>query len=270
MSSFKRSGPPLAAACLLVLALTSAFWAQEAQVTEKHETKVLRAALKDVINQGAELFNKYGDHAGCYRLFQGALIAIKPFLAPPRQQEIDKALAYAESLPRYSDRAYELRKTIDSIRAQAATPSPVVPDQKTEVPGTTLWDRLGGEKNVRKVVDDFTQAAAADPMVNVSRNGKYKLDEPSVKYLEQQLVDFISTATGGPLKYQGKSMKDIHKGMGITNAEYDALGKHVKKALEQNGARPEDVNAVLKAVESLRPEIVEEKKRQIDLHLDCV
>jgi hemoglobin len=260
MSRFKRSGPPLAAACFLVLALTSAFWAQETPVTEKHDTKVLRDALKDVINHGAELFNKDGDHAGCYRLYQGALIAIKPFLPPPRQQEIDKALADAESLPRFSDRAYALRKTIDSIRAPAGTAPPVIPDKKAEIPGTTLWDRLGGEKNVRKVVDDFTQAAAADPMVNFSRNGKYKLDEPSVKYLQQQLVDFISTATGGPLKYQGKRMKDVHNGMGITNAEYDALGKHLEKVLEKNGARPRDVNAVLKAVESLRPDIVEEKK----------
>ena len=260
MSRCKWSGPSLGVACLVVMAMAGTFWAQELQLAEKHDARALRESLKDVINHGAELFNKHGDHAGCYRLYQGALIAVKPFLAPPRQQEIAKALAEADSLPRYSDRAFALRKTIDSVRAQAG-PVPAGDDgKKTEAAGATLWDRLGGEANVRKVVDDFTQAVAADPMVNFSRNGKYKLDEPSVKYLEQQVVDFISTATGGPLKYQGKSMRDVHKGMGITNAEYDALGKHLKKALEQNGAKAEDVSVMLKAVESLRQDIVEEKK----------
>jgi hemoglobin len=247
----------------LVLALTGEFQAQDKKsLTEKLDVKVLRDSLKNVLNTGADLFNNDGDHAGCYRLFQGALLSIKPFMAPAVQKEIETALAQAEQLPRLSDRAFALRKTIDGIRAQTGPPIGAgkmpIPVKKAEAP-KTLWDRLGGEANVRKVVDDFTKAAAADPKVNFSRDGKYKLDEPTVKYLENQLVDFISSATGGPLTYRGKSMKDVHKGMGITNAEYDALGKHLKKALELNAAKPQDVDIVMKAVDKLREDIVETK-----------
>jgi hemoglobin len=284
MSRLKRCGPPLGAACLLVLAVTGTYWAQDTQpLAEKHDAKALRDALRDVINTGADLFNKYGDHAGCYRLYQGALLSVKPFLAPATQKEIDEAIAEAEKLPRYGDRAFALRKTIDAIRAQAgpAPPKDSVPPPKDTPPvkdqvkdkkaaakdkkaqkKTTLWDRLGGEANVRKVVDDFTKAAAADPKVNITRDGKYKLDEQAVQDLEKHLVDFVSSATGGPLPYAGKSMKEVHKGMGITNAEYDAAGGHLKKALEQNGAKADDVAEVMKAVENLRKDIVEKKKKE--------
>jgi hypothetical protein len=105
--------------CLIALApRTSAQTA--APVAEKHDAKILRGALKDVVNAGAELFNKYGDHAGCYRLYQGALIAIKPFLGAATQKDIEDALTGAEALPRFSDRAFALPKMINTIRAQAA------------------------------------------------------------------------------------------------------------------------------------------------------
>src|SRR4051794_16873148 len=54
----------------------------------------LFSSLRDVINQGATLFNEKGDHAGCYRVFQGALIAVRPFLAekPDLLNHVDKSL----------------------------------------------------------------------------------------------------------------------------------------------------------------------------------
>ena len=49
------------------------------------------------------------------------------------------------------------------------------------------------------------------------------------------------------------------KGMGITAAQFDAIAADLKKALEQNGAKPADVDVVLKAVEGTRKDIVEGK-----------
>jgi len=261
MTRLKWSGAVAAAATLMLFLFTGSFPAQEKDNAGKHDAAVLREALRDVINSGADLFNKYGDHAGCYRLYQGALLAIKPFMTPAAQAGIDNAIAEAEKLPKFADRAFALRKTIDAIRGQtdpASAPIPKMPAKdKTAILPMTLWERLGGAANVRKVVADFTKSAAADPKVNITRDGKFKLDEPTVQFLEQQLVDFISSATGGPLAYKGKSMKEVHKGMGITNAEYDAVADHVQKALEKNGAKPADIVDVLKAVEGLRKDIVE-------------
>jgi hemoglobin len=125
---------------------------------------------------------------------------------------------------------------------------------------TTLWDRLGGEKNVTKVLIDFQKAAGADPKVNASRDGKFKLDEAGKKDRLRVFVEFVSSVTGGPLKYTGRSMKDSHKGLGITDAEFDAAADHFKTALEKNGVAPADVADALKIWNGTRKDIVETKK----------
>ena len=43
----------------------------------------------------------------------------------------------------------------------------------------------------------------------------------------------ISSVSGGPIKYTGKSMKDAHTGMKITEAEFEALVADLKASLDQ-------------------------------------
>ena len=123
--------------------------------------------------------------------------------------------------------------------------------------GGSINQTMSGEANVRKVVDDFVAAAAPDPKVNFLRDGKFK--ELDVAALKQRLVEQISSVSGGPYPYTGRGMKEVHQGMGITDAEFDALAGHLKTALERNGARPEDVAVVLKVIGSTRGDIVEKK-----------
>jgi hypothetical protein len=83
---------------------------------DKHDRAVLNQALREVINTGADLFNLQADYAGCYRVYQGSLISVKPFLDPKTRTEIDTALAEAEKKASFAERAYRLREMIDKIR----------------------------------------------------------------------------------------------------------------------------------------------------------
>jgi hemoglobin len=71
------------------------------------------------------------------------------------------------------------------------------------------------------------------------------------------MIDFISQATGGPYAYTGKSMKAVHQGMAITNAQFDASLADLRTALQRNGATPADIDLVLRAAEATRSDIVE-------------
>jgi hypothetical protein len=93
-------------------------FSQDKKVADKHDAAALNAALRDVINAGAKIFNENGDHAGCYRMYQGALISVRPFLAPELQKRIDDGMMTAEKLPFFADRAFELRRVLDDIRGQ--------------------------------------------------------------------------------------------------------------------------------------------------------
>jgi hemoglobin len=47
------------------------------------------------------------------------------------------------------------------------------------------------------------------------------------------LVDQLCEATGGPCKYGGRSMLDAHRGMNITDAEFNALVEDLVKSLDE-------------------------------------
>jgi hypothetical protein len=90
---------------------------KEKLAPEKHDASVLNETLRDVINAGRKMFNDENDYAGCYRLFQGSLMTVRPFLAPDLQKKIDQGMANAEKMGRFDDRAFELRRVLDEIRA---------------------------------------------------------------------------------------------------------------------------------------------------------
>lgn len=221
-----------------------------ASIDRKDVDRQLYRSLRDVIDQGADLYNE-GNHTGAYYLFHGALAAAGPLLShhPDVQKYIQTGMASAARLPRFGQRAVALRGVLDRVRTS------INPNRKPAA--ATLWDRLGGEDKVRKVVDDFVAAAAADPKVDFTRGGKFK--ELNLDRLKKMLVEQISDVAGGPYRYTGRSMREVHREMGITEAQFDALAGHLKQSLTQNGAKPDDVTAVLKVLGGTRPDIVEKE-----------
>lgn len=116
---------------LLFVAFTIAFAAPALAQTE---LPAIHRALRDTINVGADLFNLQADYAGCYRLYQGCLLSIKPLLDTEMQKEIDTALAEAAKQPSAAEQAFALRTTIDSIRDRIRPPEVIsVPPTKVAV-----------------------------------------------------------------------------------------------------------------------------------------
>jgi hemoglobin len=77
--------------------------------------------------------------------------------------------------------------------------------------------------------------------------------------LKKSLIEYLSSATGGPILYKGKSMKETHRGMGITKVEFEAMIQTLDKALKKNNVKPIDANDLVRIVNSTRKDIVEEK-----------
>jgi hemoglobin len=295
MRTFFRSwGPPLLAAAGLVVLVAGTFRAGglggEGRDKGTALDKDINTALKEVINKGADLFNVNQDAAGCARLYQGALLAVRPLLREHRnlQKTIDQGLVEADAIGNPTARAFALRKTLDAVRKELGPAAPagkgkavkdkvatdkaatdlrpgqdVAPPRDIKPPVTdkakaetkqTLWQRLGGADKVKAVVHEFVTIAATDPKVDFTRGGKYKVN---VNQVEKGLVDFISQATGGPSTYTGKNMKDLHKGMHITNQEFDASAADLVKALKRNNVDPAAAQDLLNIVDTTRNQIVE-------------
>jgi hemoglobin len=136
----------------------------------------------------------------------------------------------------------------------------------------SLFDRLGGQQGIGAIVDDFIQRAVQDPRVNWQRTGaKHKVlfgrDESvawqatpeNVARLKEHLVQFVSLTTGGPANYDGKTIKDAHANMGITNPEFDATIGDLKASLDKLQVGEREQKELLAIVESTRPQIVTER-----------
>jgi hemoglobin len=229
-------------------------------------------SLRDVINRGADLYNS-GDWAGCYRLYEGALRIVKPLLGhrSEMQKAIGDGLTEAEADAVLYRRAFVLRKVIDKVRsdihptskASSKPDDSVVEkkpgDKKGDAP-KTAWDRLGGEKGVGKVVDDLIATVAKDKTVDFSRRGKYTLQPIDIELLRKSLISQISELTGGPLKYDGLSMREAHAGMRITDAEFDAFMVDVEKVLKDHNVDSADAAKIVAAYKGYRKDIVLQAK----------
>jgi hemoglobin len=100
-------------------------------------------------------------------------------------------------------------------------------EQRMATTEKSLYDRLGGKPAITAVVDDFAARVAADRRINRFFANS---DIPSFK---AKLVDQICEASSGPCKYTGKDMKTAHAGMGVTNADFDALVEDLVATLDK-------------------------------------
>jgi hemoglobin len=137
----------------------------------------------------------------------------------------------------------------------------------------SLYERLGGNDGITKLVDDFVTRALADPRVNFTRAGvtrgglslhreqsmQWDASPENVAKLKQHMVEFIALATGGPSVYHGKEIRAAHANMHITNPEFDACVGDLKASLDKLQIANAEQKELLSVIESTREQIVEER-----------
>lgn len=120
-------------------------------------------------------------------------------------------------------------------------------------PPPTLYKRLGGREGISIVVADFVANMAGDSRVNA----RFKdMKGPEIEKLKSNLSDQICDATGGPCSYLGRDMKTAHKGMKITEAEWNATVENLVKAMDKNKVGATEKSELLGALGPMKADIV--------------
>ena len=96
---------------------------------------------------------------------------------------------------------------------------------------------------------------AADTRINKYFTRVAK-DTAAMREFKQKLVDQICQGSGGPCAYTGKDMKTAHAGMGLTNADFDALVEDLVKALDAAGVQQKEKDELLSVLGPMRTDIV--------------
>jgi hemoglobin len=146
--------------------------------------------------------------------------------------------------------------------------------EKQKAPGKKpLYDRLGGEKGIAAIVDDFVTRVLADPRVNWERKGvtrgglslrrnesvAWDPNAQNVERLKKHMGQFLSLATGGPTVYEGRDIKEVHGGMHVSNPEFDATIGDMKATLDKLQVPNDEQKELLAILESTRPQISESR-----------
>lgn len=151
-----------------------------------------------------------------------------------------------------------MRKTLIAITiAMAVTLASVAPimAQGAMAKQKSLYSRLGGKKAITAVIDQFVTNVAGDNRINKFFADTVK-DPKRVAKLKMNLVDQVCQATGGPCKYKGKDMMTAHKGMGIADADFNALVEDLVAALDKFNVGATEKNELLGALGGMKSQIV--------------
>jgi truncated hemoglobin YjbI len=125
-------------------------------------------------------------------------------------------------------------------------------------PNASLYAQLGGNAAISAVIDQFITNVAGDNRINAFFADAAG-DPARLKKLRDNLINQIGQATGGPEKYTGLDMKASHKGMGIEEADFNALVEDLVKALDKFKVLPKPKSQLLGALAAMKSDIVEGK-----------
>jgi hemoglobin len=114
----------------------------------------------------------------------------------------------------------------------------------------SLYDRLGGKPALQAVVGELWNNVAADTRIN----GRFAKTKPDA--FGSQLVDFLCEASGGPCKYTGKDMVAAHKGMNLSEGEFNALAEDTVKALDKFKVPAQEKGEVMGLLSSLKGAVI--------------
>lgn len=113
-----------------------------------------------------------------------------------------------------------------------------------------LYAQLGGEAGLDALVDRFLRELAVDPDAAPHFRGA------DVKRFRAQLTLHLCQTFDGPCRYEGEAMPEVHRGMAITQREFNAVVEDLWRAMEALRIPTPVQNRVLARLAPMREEIV--------------
>jgi hemoglobin len=115
----------------------------------------------------------------------------------------------------------------------------------------SLYEQLGGEPGIEAIVDDFYDRVIADDLLGAWFTA---VDHARLRV---HLRAFLAVSLGGPEGYTGRSMRQAHGGLSITQHAFETLLVRFTDALAAAGVEDSVTANVVALVATLRPVVVQ-------------
>ena len=118
----------------------------------------------------------------------------------------------------------------------------------------SLYDRLGGYDAIVAVANDLLPRLRSDPQL-----GRFwaHRGEDGVMREKQLLIDFLCASAGGLIYYRGRDMTLTHRGMRISDSDWNVFLGHAAATLAKFQVPEAEQREVVAFVQGLKKECVE-------------
>ncbi len=119
-----------------------------------------------------------------------------------------------------------------------------------------LYDRLGGAYAIATVVDAFIEKLLVNDTLNANpaiREARSRVPKAGLKF---HVTALVCQVTGGPQMYTGRSMKEAHRNLHITEREWEAMVKDFVDVLDGFKVPKREQTELLTIVGSTKGDIV--------------
>lgn len=120
----------------------------------------------------------------------------------------------------------------------------------------SLYDRLGGAYAIATVVDAFIEKLLVNDTLNANpaiNQARARVPKAGLKF---HVTALVCQVTGGPQTYTGRSMKEAHRHLNITEREWDAMAHDFVEVLDQFKVPKAEQTELLAIVGSTKGDIV--------------
>jgi hemoglobin len=119
----------------------------------------------------------------------------------------------------------------------------------------SLFQRLGGSSGIQRFVDDLVAAHLENPVIR-ARFLPYLETPDKVALVKRHTCAFLEAGSGGSAQYAGRSMRDAHRGMNISEAEYMAAVDDILAVLRKHDMDEQTQKDMLAIAYSLKNDIL--------------
>lgn len=114
----------------------------------------------------------------------------------------------------------------------------------------SLYERLGGEAGIAAITEGMLARSADDPRI------RDDFAEADIVNLYTRLNEHLCALTGGPCAYTGRDMKAAHAGLGLTEADFNALVENLVDAMTEQGVPIAAQNDLLAILAPMRGDVI--------------
>ena len=139
-----------------------------------------------------------------------------------------------------------MKRLLASLACALSLAAPTFADTGADA----TFQGLGGKPGIRKIVATLVPLLLADARIKESFTD-IDMDHVALR-LEEQFCEL----SGGACRYQGKDMTEIHDGLNITVAQFNALVEDLQLAMERSGVHPRFQNKLLARLAPMQRAIV--------------